>query len=56
VLLDQLPVRVVLVLIGGSLTVSALLAWIWGARRSPAPNLEVARLEEKPAGDSGDWA
>jgi MFS family permease len=56
VLLDQLPVRVVLVLIGGSLTACALLAWLKGARRPRAPNGEAAPLQERPSGDSGDWA
>jgi len=59
VMLDQLPVRVVLILIGGSLTACALAAWQRGARatrgRSAAEAQTEPALEALPE-DSGDWA
>lgn len=59
IMLDYLPVRLVLILIGGSLTACALVAWQRGARagklRADAgPQAEAAT--ETAAQDSGDWA
>jgi MFS family permease len=56
VLLDQLPVRAVLILVGGSLTVCALVAWLKGAGRPRASRDEAARHQDRPSADSGDWA
>ena len=56
ILLDQLPVRVVLILIGGSLTACALLAWHRGARARAAAEAPDARPPETHTQDSGDWA
>jgi uncharacterized membrane protein len=55
VLLDLLPVRAVLILVGVSLSVCALAAWQWGARaRGAAPPGEPPPAARTPG--SGDWA
>jgi hypothetical protein len=59
VMLDQLPVRVVLILIGGSLTACALYAWRRGARAARARSAADVGIdlsaEVRPAEES-DWA
>jgi hypothetical protein len=57
VMLDLLPVRVVLILIGGTLTGIALLAWQRGgmaATRRPAPEPDVVIEPDPPAPQSAD--
>ena len=59
VMLDQLPVRLVLVLIGGSLTACALYAWQRGARAARARGVAEIRAGlpgDASAEDEGDWA
>jgi hypothetical protein len=55
VMLDLLPVRVVLILIGLSLTVCALAAWSRGAMGGTAPR-PVTAAPPTPATDPEDWA
>jgi hypothetical protein len=55
VMLDVLPVRAVLILIGGSLTVCAVGAWLRGARATRARAGQTpAVVSSDPAEDSGD--
>jgi hypothetical protein len=54
ILLDQLPVRVVLILIGGSLTGCALAAWHRGARARTAAEAQAEAPLEARRQDSGD--